>query len=210
MAPNVARRMNQDHHYDLLVIGSGPAGEKGAAQAAYFGKRVALVERDAFLGGAAANTGTLPSKTLRETAVFLSGFRQRELFGLDVGIKKKVSVRDFMAKGKFLLHEHPAGTLIACVYLETTPDSRCYLGLLSVLPEHQGKGLAPQILSVAEDFACHANCHTIWLRTLSARVPPLRPFYERFGYTLLEMTPLPPLLHPQIPCEFVVMQKRLT
>ncbi len=91
--------------YDLIVIGSGPAGEKGAAQAAYFGKRVALVEKDAFLGGAAANTGTLPSKTLRETAVFLSGFRQRELFGLDVGIKKKVSVRDFMQRERFVVDQ---------------------------------------------------------------------------------------------------------
>jgi NAD(P) transhydrogenase len=88
--------------YDLIVVGSGPAGEKGAAQAAYFGKRVALIERDAYLGGAAANTGTLPSKTLRETAVFLSGFRQRELFGLDVGIKKKVNVRDFMQRERFV------------------------------------------------------------------------------------------------------------
>ncbi len=91
--------------YDLIVIGSGPAGEKGAAQAAYFGKRVALIERGAYLGGAAANTGTLPSKTLRETAVFLSGFRQRELFGLDVGIKKKVSVRDFMQRERFVKDE---------------------------------------------------------------------------------------------------------
>jgi GNAT superfamily N-acetyltransferase len=118
-------------------------------------------------------------------------------------------VRDFMAKGKFLLHEDPAGNLIACVYLEASHDGRCYLGLLSVLPEHQGKGLAPQILTVSEEFARDANCHTIWLRTLSARMPPLRPFYERFGYKLLEMTPLPPFLHPQTPCEFVVMGKRL-
>jgi NAD(P) transhydrogenase len=89
-------------HYDLIVIGSGPAGEKGAAQAAYFGKKVALVEKESFLGGAAANTGTLPSKTLRETALFLSGFRQREFFGLDLGVKKKVSVSDFMTKERFV------------------------------------------------------------------------------------------------------------
>ena len=55
--------------YDLVVIGSGPAGEKGAAQAAYFGKRVALVEREPRLGGAGINTGTVPSKTLRESAL---------------------------------------------------------------------------------------------------------------------------------------------
>jgi NAD(P) transhydrogenase len=89
-------------HYDLIVIGSGPAGEKGAAQAAYFGKRVALVEKEPFLGGAAANTGTLPSKTLRETAVFLSGFRQRQLFGLDLGLKKTVRVRDFLARERWI------------------------------------------------------------------------------------------------------------
>ena len=85
-------------HFDLIVIGSGPAGEKGAAQAAYFGKRVALIEKESFLGGAAANTGTLPSKTLRETALVLSGFRQRDLAGLHVHLKTTVSVQDFLAR----------------------------------------------------------------------------------------------------------------
>ena len=83
--------------YDLVVIGSGPAGEKGAAQAAYFGKSVALIEYEPALGGACANTGTLPSKTLRETALFLSGFRNRDLSGVNVTVKKAVTVRDFMA-----------------------------------------------------------------------------------------------------------------
>ena len=77
--------------YDLVVVGVGPAGEKGAAQAAYFGKRVACVERAAEPGGAAVHTGTLPSKTLRETALFLSGFRQRELYGLSVELNARTS-----------------------------------------------------------------------------------------------------------------------
>src|SRR5262245_25044027 len=68
--------------YDLVVVGSGPAGEKGAARAAFFGKRVALVEHAAELGGACANTGTLPSKTLRESALYLSDLRQRDIFGV--------------------------------------------------------------------------------------------------------------------------------
>ncbi len=59
--------------YDLVVIGSGPAGEKGAAQAAYFGKSVALIERSSHLGGTGINTGTIPSKTLRETALYFPG-----------------------------------------------------------------------------------------------------------------------------------------
>ena len=69
--------------FDLVAIGSGPAGEKGAAQAAYFGKRVALVERLPNLGGAGVNTGTVPSKTLRESALYFSGLRQRGLYGID-------------------------------------------------------------------------------------------------------------------------------
>src|SRR3954453_18504124 len=92
----------EQHSYDLVVIGSGPAGEKGAAQAAYFGKRVALVEKEPVLGGAAANTGTLPSKTLRERALYLSGFRNRALLGVDMRMKTKVSVRDFMARERLL------------------------------------------------------------------------------------------------------------
>ena len=76
-----------DYDFDLVVLGGGPAGEKGAAQAAYFGKRVALIERAEEPGGAAVHTGTLPSKTLRETALFLSGYRQTELYGLTVELK---------------------------------------------------------------------------------------------------------------------------
>jgi NAD(P) transhydrogenase len=86
--------------YDLVVIGSGPAGEKGAAQAAYFGKSVALVEREAVPGGAATNTGTLPSKTLRETALFLCGFRNRDLSGVNLTLKQQVTIRDFMVHEK--------------------------------------------------------------------------------------------------------------
>jgi NAD(P) transhydrogenase len=82
--------------YDLVVIGSGPAGEKGAAQAAFFGKRVALVECEPRLGGSAVNTGTIPSKTLRETALYFSGLRQRGLYGIDYSLKEGLTVQDFM------------------------------------------------------------------------------------------------------------------
>ncbi|HHL39758.1 MAG TPA: Si-specific NAD(P)(+) transhydrogenase [Deltaproteobacteria bacterium] len=67
--------------YDILVIGSGPGGEKAAVQAAKFGKKVAVIERSPFIGGAGIHTGTLPSKTLREAAIFISGLKQRAVFG---------------------------------------------------------------------------------------------------------------------------------
>jgi NAD(P) transhydrogenase len=92
-----------DFIYDLVVIGSGPAGEKGAAQAAYFGKRVALVERAANLGGAGINTGTVPSKTLRETALYFSGLRQRGLYGIDYSLKEGLTIRDFMFRERIVV-----------------------------------------------------------------------------------------------------------
>jgi len=85
-------------HFDLVVIGAGPAGEKGAAQAAYFGKRVCLVERAPKPGGAAVNTGTIPSKTLRETALYFSGFRHRGLYGVDLRVKHDITIADFMRR----------------------------------------------------------------------------------------------------------------
>jgi len=83
-------------YYDLIVIGSGPAGEKAAAMAAFYGKSVALVEKEPRLGGAGTNTGTLPSKTLKETAVFLSGFNDRGLFGVERKPDRAVCVEDLL------------------------------------------------------------------------------------------------------------------
>ena len=65
--------------YDLVVIGSGPAGQKAAISAAKLGKTVALIERNYTVGGGCLHQGTIPSKTLREAAPYLSGVRQREL-----------------------------------------------------------------------------------------------------------------------------------
>ena len=82
--------------YDLIVIGGGPAGEKGASKAAYYEKRVAIIERAPYLGGAGINTGTVPSKTLRESALYFSGLQQRGLYGIDYSLKKNLTIKDFM------------------------------------------------------------------------------------------------------------------
>ncbi len=89
---------SSDQHFDLVVIGAGPAGEKGAAQAAYFGKRVAVVEKALQPGGAAVHTGTLPSKTLRESALYLSGYRARDLYGVAVHLEPGTTVPHLMAR----------------------------------------------------------------------------------------------------------------
>lgn len=83
--------------FDLVVIGAGPAGEKGAAQAAYFGKRVCIIERAPRPGGTAINSGAVSAMTIRETALRLSRIRRRGLEGIEVSIKASVGLRDLMA-----------------------------------------------------------------------------------------------------------------
>ena len=80
--------------YDLLVIGSGPAGQKGAIAAAKLGKRVGVVDRKAWIGGTCLRTGTIPSKTLREAILYLTGFQQRSFYGKDYSVKDTISVAD--------------------------------------------------------------------------------------------------------------------
>ena len=88
--------MASNDNFDLIVIGCGPAGEKAGAQAAYFGKRVAVIERARNPGGSSINTGTVPSKTLRESALYFSGLGQRGLYGIDYSLKENLTVHDFM------------------------------------------------------------------------------------------------------------------
>lgn len=85
-------------HFDLLVVGAGPAGEKGAAQAAYFGKSVAIIEAHSEPGGATVHTGTLPSKTLREASLYLSGHRNRELYGVAVELNRDTTLETLLER----------------------------------------------------------------------------------------------------------------
>jgi len=82
--------------YDVVVIGGGPAGVVAAATASEFGKSVALVDDHREIGGAGINTGTVPSKTLRETALALSGLKSRNLYGVDLSLRREVTVADFL------------------------------------------------------------------------------------------------------------------
>lgn len=83
-----------EHRFDLVVIGSGPAGQKGAIAAAKLGKRVAIIDRRERIGGVSLHTGTIPSKTLREAVLYLTGYRQRAFYGRDFKLKEEISVAD--------------------------------------------------------------------------------------------------------------------
>ena len=80
--------------YDLIVIGSGPAGQRAAIQGAKSGKRVALIEKREVLGGACINSGTIPSKTMREAVLHLSGFHYQNIYGINYRVKEKISMAD--------------------------------------------------------------------------------------------------------------------
>ncbi|KAA0116238.1 Si-specific NAD(P)(+) transhydrogenase [Mycolicibacterium sp. P9-22] len=89
--------------YDLVVIGSGPGGQKAAIAAAKLGKTVAVIERGLMLGGVCVNTGTIPSKTLREAVVYLTGMNQRELYGASYRVKEKITPADLLARTQHVI-----------------------------------------------------------------------------------------------------------
>lgn len=94
------------YEYDLLVIGSGPAGQRAAIQAAKLRKRVAVIERKSTLGGVCINTGTIPSKTLREAVLYFSGYRERNLYGVSHVLKSNVTLEDLLFRTSHVIrHE---------------------------------------------------------------------------------------------------------
>src|SRR5262244_3825246 len=94
------------YDYDLLVIGSGPAGKRAAIQGAKLDKRVAIVERTTVVGGVSVNLGTIPSKTLREVVLELSGYRSREFYGISYTVKEHITIQDLLIRtDRVIQHE---------------------------------------------------------------------------------------------------------
>ena len=91
------------YDYDLLVIGSGPGGQKAAIGAAKLGKRVAVAERRDMMGGVCVNTGTIPSKTLREAVLYLTGFSQRDMYGASYRVKSEITIGDLLARTRHVV-----------------------------------------------------------------------------------------------------------
>jgi NAD(P) transhydrogenase len=85
-----------EYEYDMLVVGSGPAGHRAAIQAAKLEKRVGIIERKSVIGGVCINTGTIPSKTLREAVLYLSGYSERTLYGASYAVKQHITAEDLL------------------------------------------------------------------------------------------------------------------
>src|SRR6201997_1424590 len=93
----------QINGYDLVVIGSGPAGQKGAICAAKMRKKVAIVDRKRCVGGVCVHTGTIPSKTLREAVLYLSGFQQRTFYGRGYALKDRIAMSDLIFRAEAVM-----------------------------------------------------------------------------------------------------------
>ena len=89
--------------YDVLVIGSGPGGQRAAIAAAKLGRRAAVVERRTMVGGVCINTGTIPSKTLREAVLYLTGLNMRDLYGQNYRVKEDITVQDLLARTQHVI-----------------------------------------------------------------------------------------------------------
>jgi NAD(P) transhydrogenase len=176
---------DENVEYDLVVIGGGPAGIVGAATAATHHKRVAIVDQHHDLGGAGINTGTVPSKTLRETALALSGVRSRNLHGVDLSLRRDATVADF------LRHERSVITAFSASIPEMLRAERAeiFVGTAAFVDPHRvrvSSDDAPDVLLQAQ---------RVLIATGAAPVRPANfPFGERGIYdsdTILQLTSLP-------------------
>lgn len=145
--------------YDLIVIGAGPAGEKGATKAAQYGKRVALIERAPYLGGAGINTGTVPSKTLRESALYFSGLQQRGLYGIDYSLKENLTIKDFMYRERIVVDQeremiahHIQHHNISLIHGEASLEDRYTVRIKS---EKNTKEISGEIILIATGSSPH-------------------------------------------------------
>ena len=118
-------------HYEMVVIGSGPSGRRAAIQSAKLGKSVVVVDKGRRLGGVSVHTGTIPSKTLRETVLNLSGWRERGFYGRGYRVKQDISIEDLIQRLKKTLdHEvevlqHPVHAQRGAQFARGGPLHRC-------------------------------------------------------------------------------------
>src|SRR3954471_14579428 len=156
--------MGSTQEYDLVVIGSGPGGQKAAIAAAKLGKSVAVIERGLMLGGVCVNTGTIPSKTLREAVVYLTGMSQRELYGASYRVKEKITPPDLLART-----QHVIGKEIDVVRSQLMRNRvELYIGHARFVDEHS---LAIEDPSRAETITVSGRKIVIATGTKPARPP---------------------------------------
>ena len=149
--------------YDIVVIGSGPGGQKAAIAAAKLGKSVAIIERAGMLGGVCVNTGTIPSKTLREAVVYLTGMSQRELYGASYRVKDKITPADLLART-----QHVIGKQVDVV------RSQLMRNRIDLIEGH-GRFIDPHTIQIEEDSQAERITVSADFIVIATGTKPVRP-----------------------------------
>jgi len=185
--------MPETRQYDLVILGGGPAGVVGAATARILNKSTALVDNEPGVGGAGINTGTVPSKTLRETALALSGIRSRNLHGVDLSLRRQATVADF------LRHEQNVKEGLSASLSQELGDEHAdrYVGFAEFVDPHTVRIHSPPIVDAnatkPEDILLRGEKFLIATGS-SPRRPDIFPFNRDGVYdsdTILQLNNLP-------------------
>src|SRR6202453_4625321 len=155
--------MGSMREYDIVVIGSGPGGQKAAIAAAKLGKSVAIIERAGMLGGVCVNTGTIPSKTLREAVVYLTGMSQRELYGASYRVKDKITPADLLART-----QHVIGKQVDVVH------SQLMRNRIDLIEGH-GRFIDPHTVQIEEDSQAERITVSADFVVIATGTKPVRP-----------------------------------
>ncbi|HET8590268.1 MAG TPA: Si-specific NAD(P)(+) transhydrogenase [Nakamurella sp.] len=178
-------------HFDMVVLGSGPAGQKAAIAAAKLGRSAAVVERKEMVGGVCINTGTIPSKTLREAVLYLTGLNQREMYGQSYRLKDEITVADLSART-----QHVIGREIDVIRAQL---ARNRVALLT----GTGSFLDPHTIRIVDERggsrAVHADMVVIAVGTMPARPPSV----EFDGRTIVDSDQI--LSMERVPSSMVVV-----
>ena len=176
--------------YDLIVIGSGPAGQRAAIQAAKFGKRVALVERLEVVGGVAINTGTIPSKTIREAVLHLSGFYYQNIYGVNYRVKDQITMADLSFRA-----QHVIKTEIDVIRAQLSRNGiEVLTGTASFIDPHRIH------VTGSRSQADYEAAHTVIATGTKPAISPLVPFNNR---TIINSDQI--LGMPEIPKTMIVV-----
>ncbi|GAA2015504.1 Si-specific NAD(P)(+) transhydrogenase [Nakamurella flavida] len=177
--------------YDLVVIGSGPAGQKAAIAAAKLGRRAAVVERRDMVGGVCINTGTIPSKTMREAVLYLTGLSQRELYGQSYRVKNDITVADLSARTQHVIARE--------IDVIRNQLSRNHVALLPGTATF----LDPHTLKVADDNGDHREVRADKI-VIAVGTRPARPASVDFdGATIMDSDQILGMAH--VPTSMVVV-----
>jgi NAD(P) transhydrogenase len=180
------------YHYDLIVIGSGPAGRSAAIQAAKLKRRVLVVERHDRLGGVSVHTGTIPSKTLRETVLNLSGWRERSFYGRAYRVKEGINAQDLKARLHMTLNHEV--DVLEFQFARNRVES--ITGEAKFISDHE--------IEVSEGFDRETRTLTAGKFLICTGTRPFRPDYVPFnGTTIFDTDEILDL--PRIPRSLIVV-----